>query len=149
MTERVYRLKTEKFDLILTTIKDISDFNHEYIRFEGSLNYRTEISNAHRSCVVYGMQGWNSHYIKDYALKACNMWDALKLVPDYSFLLENVYEPLNLKLAVLRRMVNNFSASDDDNHFWTFVNDQLTISDAANENPVYGHSLNDTHNGNA
>jgi hypothetical protein len=155
MTERVCRDKNEKFTLISTTIKDISDFNDLFLGFDGSRDYRTEIASAHRTCVGFAMQGWST--ISKDALSACDKWDALKLVPANSFLLLDVYEPLNLKLAALRTMVNNFSVhpSDDDNHYWTFVNDQLTISDAADENPVYGHSLNpnpfredDTHNGN-
>ena len=161
MTERVYRDKTGKFTLISTTIKDISDLNRQYIGFEGSGDYKMNINFAHRSCVAYGIQGWNSNHISTYALTACNMWDALKLVPANSFLLIDVYEPLNLKLAALRIMVNNFSASDDDNHYWTFVNDELTISDAADNadknpadgtrrrrNPQNPTGEDDTHHGN-
>ena len=159
MTERVYRLKTEKFDLILTTINDISDFNHEYIRFEGSVDYTDKIAFAKRSCAGFPtLQGWS--YISKDALDACDKCDDLKSAPQNSFLLHGEYAPLNLKIAALRIMVNNFSVdpSDNDKHYWTFVNDQLKISDAADENPVENTRRrrnpqnpirrDDTHNGN-
>jgi hypothetical protein len=136
MTERVYRDKTEKFDLIKTTLDDICGLNDRYIGFEASRDYKMNINFAYRTCHAYGMIKWIN--ISNYALTACNEWDALKVQPENAFLLMEHIEPLNVKLSELRIMVNNFSVdpNDDDNHYWIFVNDQLKISDAADENPV-------------
>ena len=136
MAERVYRDQTDKFTLISTTIKDISDFNDSHIHYHGFENYRYQIASAHRTCVGFGIQSWSS--ISMHALSACDMWDVLKLSPVNSFLSQRVYEPLHSKLAALRIMLNNFSVfpSNDDQYYWKFVNDQLEIIDAAGENPV-------------
>ncbi len=158
MTERVYRHKTEKFDLIKTTLHDICGLNDTYIGFEASRDYTQNINFAYRTCHAYGMTKWTN--ISNYALDACNQWDVLKSQPENAFLLMEHIEPLNVKLSELRIMVNNFSVdpSDDDNHYWTIVNDQLKISDAADENRVENtrrrrnpHNpirRDDTHNGN-
>ncbi len=50
MTESVYTNQTEKFDLIVTTIKDIQDLNRLHINHHGFDDYTNYIAFAYRTC---------------------------------------------------------------------------------------------------
>ena len=136
MAESVYRNQADKFALISKTITDILDLNNLHVHFHGCENYIYNISAACRSCGV-GITSWSN--VWGYALRACNLWDELKVLARYDFLKLPKYAPLHSKIAALRIMLNNFSDSPsaDDTRYWKLENNQLIVFDPqiAGENP--------------
>jgi hypothetical protein len=126
MAESVYRNETQKFDLIVTTLKDIHDLNAQLARRDGFGDYTHLIGCAHRTCGL-GIEFWSSIHMN--SLRACVLWDALNVSPTQ-------FQPLWLKLAALSVMLNNFSDSPsaDDTRYWKLENDKLLILDKG-ENP--------------
>ena len=133
MAESVYANRTDKFNLIVTTIAYIHEFNGHHVHHHGFEDYTNYIASADRTCGL-GIERWSS--IDMDAKRACNLWDNLKLLPTSSFLSLREYKPLHLKLAALRIMLDNFNTAADDTRYWKLTSDQLEIIDAVGENPV-------------
>ena len=68
------------------------------------------------------------------SLRACEWWDTLKASPTNDFLSWSQFQPLRLKMAALRIMLDNFKTSADDTRYWKLENDILLILDKG-ENP--------------
>jgi len=133
MTESVYTNQTDKFALIVRTLKDIHDLNVQLDNHAGFKEYTHSIACAHRTCGL-GIDFWSSICMN--SLKACERWDTLKALPTNDFLNWGHFKPLHLKLAALRIMLDNFKTTADDTRDWKLANDRLEIIDPADENPV-------------
>ena len=141
MAESVYTNETQKFDLILTTIEDIEVLNTRHIHHIGFDEYLHYIASASRSCNL-GIDSWSN--ICMYSINACNLWDILKAKQTNEFLKLRKYDPLHLKLAALRIMLDNFKSGDDDTRPWKLANNKLEIISPPTQNPVHPNPPEDS-----